>query len=215
MQLPKVLLADDHTLINAAFEMLLKPHCEIVGTVTDGRALVDIVPRVNPDVVIVDIAMPLLNGLDAARQLKRITPRVKLIFVTMNEDPDLALAAMDAGASGYILKKSLPSELLLAIQTALKNGTYVTPDIARRIEQAFIWNSQQAQGRQLSERQREVVQLLAEGKSMKEAAAVLDVTPRTIAFHKYKIMQDFHISTSAELVQFAIKNRIIIPNPKL
>jgi len=154
--------------------------------------------------------MPLLNGLEAGRQLKEMLPSVKLIFLTMNEDSDLAAEAMRSGASAYLLKSSAASELFRAIQDVLKGKTYVTPKIARGMEQAFIrYPRGRRHQKSLTARQREVIQLLAEGKSMKEAADFLNVTPRTVAFHKYRIMEELGLKTSADLVQFAIKNRIV------
>ena len=212
MSLPRVILADDHTLIIEAFSKLLESHCEVVGTVTDGRTLVEIAPKLNPDVIIVDIGMPLLNGLEAGLRLKRQMPRVKLIFLTMNKDPDLAVDAMRSGASGYLLKTSAADELIRTLRLASKGKTYVTPQIAREMEKAFINDPRtKERAKTLTPRQREVVQLLAEGKSMKEVASVLNLTPRTVAFHKYRAMADLNIRTTAELIQFAIKSRIIVP----
>jgi len=210
MKLPRVMLADDHSLLLEAFRKLLEGKCEIVGTACDGRALLDEAPALRPDVIVVDIGMPLLNGLEAARQLREKIPSSKLIFLTMNEDPDVAAEAMRSGASAYLLKNSAASELFRAIQDALKGKSYVTPRIARRMEQAFAHNPKGKARKKLTTRQREVVQLLAEGKSMKQAADTLNVTPRTVAFHKYRIMEELGIKTSAELIQFAIKNRILI-----
>jgi DNA-binding NarL/FixJ family response regulator len=211
MKLPRVLLADDHTILTEAFRKLLSSRCEIVGMVSDGRALLQAALALKPDVVVADIGMPLLNGLEAARQLKSKMPTIKLVFVTMNEDPDIAVEAMRLGASGYLLKSSAASELFQAIQAALKAKTYVTPQIARGMREAFIRNpSGREHGKTLTARQREVVQLLAEGKSMKEAADVLNVAPRTVAFHKYRIMEEWGLRTTADLVQFAIKSRIIV-----
>lgn len=212
MPLPRVMLADDHTLLVEAFRKLLEPHFQIVATVADGRSLLETAPKVNPDVVVVDIGMPLLNGLEAGLRLKKQMPRVKLVFLTMNKDPDLALEAMHSGASGYLLKTSAAGELIRTIQLALKGKSYVTPSIAREMEKAFI-NDPRAreQKRALTPRQREVVQLLAEGKSMKEVASILNLTPRTVAFHKYRAMGELHIGTTAELIQFAIRTRILVP----
>jgi DNA-binding NarL/FixJ family response regulator len=206
------MLADDHTLLVEAFRKLLEPHFQIVATVADGRSLLETAPKVNPDVVVVDIGMPLLNGLEAGLRLKKQMPRVKLVFLTMNKDPDLALEAMHSGASGYLLKTSAAGELIRTIQLALKGKSYVTPSIAREMEKAFI-NDPRAreQKRALTPRQREVVQLLAEGKSMKEVASILNLTPRTVAFHKYRAMGELHIGTTAELIQFAIRTRILVP----
>jgi DNA-binding NarL/FixJ family response regulator len=211
MKLPRVILADDHKILVEAFRKLLEPHYEVVATVSDGRALLDAAGALKPDVILLDIGMPLLNGLEAARQLKTKLPAVKLIFLTMHEDPDLAVEAMRAGASGFLLKTSASSELLHAIQEALKGRTYVTPNISRGMENSFI---RDPRGRQrpksLTPRQCEVVQLLAEGKSMKEIADVLHVTPRTVAFHKYRTMEELALKSTAELIQFAIKNHIVV-----
>ena len=210
-KLPRVILADDHTILVEAFRKLLDPACEVVATVADGHALLEVAPRLKPDVIVLDIAMPLLNGLDAGRQVKEIVPGVKLIFLTMNEDPDLAVEAIRMGASGYLLKKSAASELFKAIQTALRGKTYITPQIARGMETSFIRDPEGNKHYQsLTPRQRQVVQLLAEGKSMKEAADVLKVATRTIAFHKYRIMEDLKLKTTADLIQFAMKNHIVV-----
>jgi DNA-binding NarL/FixJ family response regulator len=211
MKLPRLILADDHTLIADALRQLIASHFEVVATVADGHALLDSATSLKPDVIVVDIAMPLLNGLEAGRQLKQRMPGVKLVFLTMNEDPELAVAAMKSGASGYLLKKSAASELLQAIQAALRGKSYVTPQIARGMQESFIRNPQgRSHNKSLTPRQREVAQLLAEGKSMKEAADILRVTPRTVAFHKYRIMQDLGLKTNADLIQFAIKSRIVV-----
>jgi DNA-binding NarL/FixJ family response regulator len=205
------MLADDHSILVEAFRKLLEPHFEIVGTVADGIALLEIAPQIKPDVIVIDIAMPLLNGLEAASRLKKQMPAVKMIFLTMNEDPDLAVEAMSAGASGYLLKSSAASELIRAIHLSLKGKTYITPLIERGMQNAFIRDPRpKSRAKALTPRQREVVQLLAEGKSMKEAASVLNVTPRTVAFHKYRVMQELHLATTAELIQFAIKAHILV-----
>jgi DNA-binding NarL/FixJ family response regulator len=211
MNLPRAILADDHKMLVEAFRKLLEPHCEIVATVSDGRALLEIAAKLKPDVIVLDIGMPLLNGLEAGRQLKSKMPSVKIIFLTMQEDPDLAIEAMRSGASGYLLKTSAPAELLHAIHEALKNRCHVTPQIARGMEKSFIRNPEgRKQPKSLTPRQYEVVQLLAEGKSMKEIAAVLHVTARTVAFHKYRSMEELAIQSTAELIQFAIRNHIVV-----
>jgi len=212
MALARVMLADDHTMLVEAFRKLLESQCEVVGTASDGRSLLETAPRLKPDVIIVDIAMPLMNGLEAGLRLKELMPTTKLIFLTMNEDADLAVEAMRCGASGYLLKSSAASELMQAIQMAMKGKSYVTPQIARGMQKAFI-NDPRPKDRTktLTPRQREVVQLLAEGKSMKEVASVLNVTPRTVAFHKYRVMEELSLKTTAELIQFAIKSRILVP----
>jgi DNA-binding NarL/FixJ family response regulator len=211
MALPRVLLADDHTLVIEALRKLLEPHCTIVGTVPDGLSLVQAAPSLKPDVIVADIVMPLLGGLEAGRQVKTMMPAVKLVFVTMNEDPELAIEAMRERASGYLLKTSAPSELFQAIQVALKGGSYVTPKIAKGMQEVFIRDPQlKTHDKRLTPRQREVIQLLAEGKSMKEAAAILKLTPRTIAFHKYRVMEHLGFKSTASLIEFAIKNHILI-----
>jgi DNA-binding NarL/FixJ family response regulator len=205
------MLADDHTILLEAFRKLLEPQFEVVGTVSDGRALLDAAPALKPDVVLVDVGMPLMNGLEAGLRLKELMPAAKIIFLTMNEDPELAVKAMRSGASGYLLKSSAASELIRAIQLSLKGKSYVTPQIARGMQKAFI-NNPNPKGRAsaLTPRQREVVQLLAEGKSMKEVASVLNVTPITVAFHKYRVMEELNLQTTAELIQFAIKAKILV-----
>jgi DNA-binding NarL/FixJ family response regulator len=203
---PRILLADDHTMLLEAFKALLEPEFEIVGTVTDGRALLAEFSRLNPDVVLMDISMPLLNGLDAGRQLKLQQRSVKLIYVTMNTDPDLAGEALRLGASGYVLKSSAASELTQAIREALRGRSYITPLIARDVVGALI---ERREGPELTPRQREVLQLLAEGRSMKEVGNILNVAPRTVAFHKYKMMEQLRLKTSAELVQFAVKQGVV------
>ena len=211
MKLPKVILADDHKILLEAFRKLLEPHYDIVAAVSDGRALLTAAATLKPDVILLDIGMPLLNGLEAARQLKSKLPSVRLIFLTMQEDPELAVEAMRAGACGYLLKTSASSELLHAMQEALKGKTYVTPRISLGMEQSFIRDPRGRQkAKSLTPRQCEVVQLLAEGKSMKEIADVLHVTPRTVAFHKYKTMEELALKSTAELIQFAVKNHIVV-----
>ncbi len=212
MILPRVMLADDHTILVEAFRKLLEPHCEIVGAVSDGRALLETALELKPDIVIADIGMPLMNGLEAGSRLKQLMPTLKLIFLTMNEDPDLAMEAMRCGACGYLLKSSAASELIHAIHAALKGKSYITPQIAKGMEKAFINNPRpKTLAKKLTPRQREVVQLLAEGKSMKEVASVLNVTARTVAFHKYRVMEELNLKTTADLIQFAIKSRILVP----
>jgi DNA-binding NarL/FixJ family response regulator len=211
MKPPRILLADDHTLLLEAFRKLLEPAYDVVGTVGDGLALLDAAPALKPDVILMDISMPRLNGLEAGRRLKQMMPWVKLIFLTMNEDPDLAVEAMRHGASGYLLKTNAASELLDAIQAALKGKSYVTPQIARGMQEAFIWEPQgRNPDKELTPRQREVIQLLAEGKSMKEAADILKVSPRTIAFHKYTMMKELRIKTNAELIRVGIKKHHLV-----
>ena len=205
---PRVLLADDHTLILTAFEKLLTPECEIVGQVSDGRALVAAADALRPDVIVLDIAMPQLNGLEAGLQIKRKFPSVKLVFLTMNEETDLAVTAFESGASGYLLKRSAASELLTAIREVMQGRSYVTPLITEALV-GTLMHQDKRKPSELTSRQREVLQLLAEGRSMKEAASVLNVAPRTVAFHKYQIMNQLNVKSTAELVQYAVKHHIV------
>jgi DNA-binding NarL/FixJ family response regulator len=207
MTRPRILMADDHLMLLEAFKALLEPDFEVVGTVTDGRALLEEFSRLHPDVVLLDVAMPLLNGLDAGRQLKAQRRSVKLIYLTMNPDPDLAGEALRLGASGYVLKSSAAQELKQAIHEALRGRSYITPLITRDVVGSLI--HQRASRNELTARQREVLQLLAEGKSMKEVAAILDLTPRTVAFHKYRMMEQLRLKTSAELVRFAVQQGVV------
>jgi len=206
---PRVLLADDHNLLLGALEKLLAPECEIVGTATDGRALVAEAQRLKPDLVVLDIAMPLLNGLDAGRQIKQLRKSTKLVYVTMNEDPDLAAEAFRAGASAYLLKRSAASELLLAIREVMMGRSYVTPLVTEGLVGSFMDAANRKPSHDLTPRQREVLQLLAEGHSMKQVAALLNVTPRTVAFHKYRMMEQLNIRSNAELIQFAVTHHLV------
>jgi len=209
MSAPRVLLADDHALLLGAFEKLLADECEIVGQVSDGRALVAAAERLKPDLVILDISMPLLNGLDAGRQIKQKLRNTKLIFLTMNEDPDLAAEAFRAGASGYVLKRSAASELVMAIREVMQGRSYVTSLVTEGLVGSLISTDARKAGGDLTLRQREVLQLLAEGRSMKEIAGVLNLTPRTVAFHKYRMMEQLKIKSTAELIQYAVKHNIV------
>jgi DNA-binding NarL/FixJ family response regulator len=209
--LPRVLIADDHTLVAEACSKLLESDYEVVATVSDGRALVRGVAELKPQVAIVDVAMPLLNGLDAAHQVKELLPSIKLIFLTMNHDADLAAEAFRRGASGYLLKTCASSELVVAVREVLRGKTYLSPMIASDTVDFLLRMDKRLidEGQKLTRRQREVLQLLAEGKCMKEVAAVLNLTTRTVAFHKYRIMEVLNVRTNAELVQYAIRNHLI------
>lgn len=209
MKRPRIILADDHTLLVEAFRKLLESNYDVVGTVADGRALLDAAPVLKPDVVVIDVGMPRMNGLEAGRQIKKMMPAVKLVFLTMNGDPDLAVQIMREGASGYVLKTSAASELMQAIQVAVKGGRYVTPKVAMGMREALVRDPKSRKwDKELSPRQGEVLQLLAEGKSMREAAGVLGVTPRTIAFHKYEMMRGLGVKTTAELIQIGLKKHV-------
>jgi DNA-binding NarL/FixJ family response regulator len=207
---PRVLLADDHRLLREALRKLLEEECEVVGTVADGRALLEVAPKLRPDVVVVDVAMPLLNGLDAARELKRLMPAVKVIFLTVNEDPDLAVEAFRAGGSAFLLKNSAASELVQAIANVVQGRSYVTPLATGNVLDNLLRPPGITKGaHELTVRQREVLQLLAEGRTMKEIANILNITSRTVAHHKYSMMEQLGIKSSAELVRYAIKIRIV------
>jgi DNA-binding NarL/FixJ family response regulator len=207
---PKILLVDDHTLLLEAFSKLLESRYDIVGTATDGRKMLSMVTKLKPDVVLLDIAMPNLNGFEAGEKLKKLLPEIKLVFLTVNEDPEMVAEAFRIGANGYLLKNSAASELFEAVDAVLNSKNYVTPTLSRRMEETFIKDpgGQKAHGN-LTIRQREVLQLLAEGHTMKQVAANLNITPRTVAFHKYQIMEDLDIKTNSELIQYAIKQGLV------
>jgi DNA-binding NarL/FixJ family response regulator len=207
----RVVLADDHTLVAEACKKLLEPEFEVVRIVPDGRALLAAAAELKPDVIVSDIAMPQLNGLDAGEQLRQLLPPVRLIFLTMNASRDLAAEAFRRGASGYLLKTSAASELIIAIRQALRGERYVSPLISKLDVRRFLAQRTEAQGDALAltPRQREVLQLLAEGRSMKEVGNVLNLATRTVAFHKYRIMSMLGLKSNAELVQYAIRNSII------
>jgi DNA-binding NarL/FixJ family response regulator len=208
---PKVVIADDHTLVAEACRKLLEADYEIVATVSDGRALVRAVAEFRPHLVIVDVAMPSLNGLDAAQQAKELMPSVKVVFLTMNHDADLAAEAFRRGASGYLLKTCAASELVVAVREVLRGKSYLSPMIAKDTVDFLLRQGKKLvdDADKLTERQREVLQLLAEGKCMKEVAAALNLTPRTVAFHKYRIMEVLNVKSNAGLVQYAIRNHLI------
>lgn len=205
---PRVILADDHVLLLDAFEKLLADDFDVVAKVTNGHELLAVAAREHPDVVVLDIMMPQLNGLDAARQLRHVRPDISIVFLTMMEDAEVAAEAVRLGACGYVLKRSAASELVTAIQQVLQKRSYVTPLITGEVVGALSSRAEDA-ARQLTSRQREVLQLLAEGHSMKEVAQVLNVAPRTVAFHKYRIMQQLNINSTAQLVQFAVRHHIV------
>jgi DNA-binding NarL/FixJ family response regulator len=210
MRRPRILLADDHVLMAEALQHLLQAEFDVVGTVSDGRALLKAAAELHPELVVVDIGMPLLNGLDAGEQLKALRPEIKVIYLTQNREPRYAVEAFRRKASGYLLKDSAASELTTAIREVLLGRTYVSPLIAGgMLDHAS--GSQGIDSRALSPREREVLQLLAEGKSMKEVAAVLEISPRTVEFHKYRMMELLGVRTNAELVQYAIRHGLIAP----
>jgi DNA-binding NarL/FixJ family response regulator len=211
MKKARILLADDHVLVAEALRGMLDTVYDVVGTVSDGRSLLDAAETLKPDLIIVDIGMPQLNGLDATRQIKRLLPKVKVIVLTMNEESVLVAEAFRAGATGYLLKHSPPKELLHAIEEVLKGASYLSPRItsgavAAMLERGTV-KSEEVRG--LTPRQREVVQLLAEGRSMKEIADILTISLRTVAAHKYHIMDLLEVKTNADLYRYAVKHRIV------
>jgi DNA-binding NarL/FixJ family response regulator len=206
---PRVLLADDHALLLGAFAKLLAEDFDVVGQVADGREVVATAQALQPDVIVLDISMPGLNGLEAGRQLKHILRNVKLVYVTMNEDADLAAEAFRLGASGYVLKRSAAGELLAAIREVMQGRSYITPLMTEGLVESLLHVDEHRPGTDLTARQREVLQLLAEGRSMKEVASVLNLTPRTVAFHKYRMMEQLNIKSTAELIQYAVKHHIV------
>ena len=213
MDRARILLADDHAVLLDALKRLLEPVYEVVAAVTDGQTLIEQAVKLKPDVLLIDISMPGLNGLDACERIKMLLPKARIVFLTMNEDADMAAEAIRRGASGYLIKKAPSSELVAGIQAVLKGGIYVASIFSHGMTSLFVAQAR-AKGAvvTLSFRQREVLQLIAEGRSMKEAAAILKVTPRTIAFHKYSIMEHLGIRTTAELVRYAVQLGIVSQN---
>lgn len=208
MKLPTVLLADDHTIVTEGLKQLLEPYFEVIGEVEDGRELVGAAIRAKPDVVIVDISMPGLNGIDACRQITKELPTAKLVFLTMHTDPTLVSGAFQAGARGYVLKRCASAELVEAIHQVLGGGTYITPEVAIDLPAADL-RAGKARG-ELTAREREVLQLVAEGKSGKEIAAILAVSPKTVAFHKSNIMEKLGVRTTAGLTKLAIRRGLAV-----
>ena len=206
MSKPRVLLADDHALVLEGFKKLLEEHCQVVGAVEDGRALLDAAKRLRPDIVVMDISMPQLNGLDAARRLRKIVPQARLIFVTVHADPDYVTQAFKAGASAYLLKRSAASELSQAIDAVKKGNYYVTSLIAKDLVQSAISETESNSGSQdrLPARQREILQLVAEGLTLKEIASTLGLSPKTVEYHKSKLMEQLGLHTTAELTKYAL-----------
>jgi DNA-binding NarL/FixJ family response regulator len=210
MPKPRILLADDHGLLLEAFTRLLEPEATVVGRATDGRALVRAALELRPDVVVVDVSMPELNGLEAGRQIRQALPATRLVILTVHEDPALAAEAFRAGAAAFVVKSSAASELSQAIRDALAGRRYLTPRVAGGDVQALPADPPAGSAvDRLSTRQREVLQLLAEGRSMKEIGARLDITTRTVAFHKYRLMEKLGVRSTAELVQVAARHRLV------
>jgi DNA-binding NarL/FixJ family response regulator len=209
MKRPRVLLADDHPLMLDALKNLLESEFEIVGMFTDGQKLVEGAPKLTPNLIVLDIGMPTMNGLSAGQHLKKLMPSVKLVYMTMNQDQDVAGEAFRLGASAYLVKSSAASELLTAMREVARGGLYVSSLVTKGMSGSFIQNlKQQKRKIHLTLRQKEVLQLLAEGRSMKEAAFILNVSPRTVAYHKYTMMDHLSIKSSAQLIEYALKSSV-------
>lgn len=206
-----ILVADDHTLFVEALQKVLEPEFKIVGSVSDGRALLDAAPRLTPDIILLDLSMPLLNGIDAAQQLRRTVPDAKLVFLSMHGDPTYVTEAFRAGASGYVLKRASAVELLLAIRTALRGQTYVSPMLAKDVLEPLLQRKQTLESAQaqLTLRQREVLQLVAEGRSLKEIASILCVSVKTVEFHKTRIGKQLGLHTTADLTKYAVSHGLV------
>ncbi len=211
MKHPRVLIADDHRMVAEGLIRLLTPEFEVVGVVEDGRALITAAKKLNPDVIVADISMPHLNGLDALVQLEKENPEVRVVFLTMHKEVAYARRALEAGASGYVLKHSAPEELVMAVRAALAGNIFITPALAGEVLHA-VGNGPQSANEPatlLTPRQREILQLLAEGRSAKEIASLLGISSRTVEFHKYQMMESLSLHNSAELVHFAMKHGIV------
>jgi len=208
MTRPRVLLADDHRMVAEGLKGLLAEEFELVGIVEDGRAMVAAASKLRPDLIVADISMPQMNGLYALAHLKRDNPVVRVVFLTMHRDAAYARRALEAGASGFVLKHSAPAELVLALRAALQGRTFITPDLAAEVFRTAKEKDNDPLAA-LTPRQREVLQLLAEGKSAKEIAAALDLSARTVEFHKYTLMDALGMENSAELIRFAVKHGLV------
>jgi DNA-binding NarL/FixJ family response regulator len=206
---PRIAIVDDHTLIAEACQKLLEPEGNVIGTFNDPRVFLAQAVALKPDVVILDISMPSLNGLDAARELRRLLPNVRIVMLTMNEDPDVAAEAFRAGASAYLLKRSLGAELSLAVREVMNQRYYITPLLTKDLVGSLVHEHARKAVHQLTPRQREVLQLLAEGRSMKEAAALLNLSARTVAFHKYRMMEQLQVHSTAALIQIAVREGLV------
>ncbi|MGB5619504.1 MAG: response regulator transcription factor [Desulfobacterales bacterium] len=208
MRKTRVLLADDHQIVLEGLKSLLEQEFEIVGMVVDGNALVNEALKLHPDVIVVDISMPLLNGIEAVRQIRSTDERIKVVFLTMHPEVTYATMAFDAGASGYVLKNAASRELITAINEAMKGRTYVTPRIAGELMQTYKKTrpGDKIFEKKLTHRQGEILQLLAEGHSAKEIANMLSISPRTVETHKYNMMEGLNLKTTADLIKFAIKH---------
>ena len=205
----RVVLADDHTILIDAIKRVLEPEFTVVGTVSDGQSLLDSVMEIKPDAAIIDIGMPGMDGLTTGLRLKKLMPRVRLVYLTMDQDVDTATEAFRIGASAYVIKTSAVSELVTALRTASWGGFYTSPSLNHKADGSLISPDNLRKPYKPTPRQREVLKLVAEGYSMNEIATQLSITPRTVQFHKYSMMQELEITSTAELVSYAIRNRLI------
>ena len=203
MTATRILLADDHTIVAQGLGALLREEFDLVGKVADGAELIEAARRLQPDVIVSDISMPGISGLDALRRLKAESCRSKIIFLTMHADTKLAVEALRAGASGYILKQSAGEELMAAIREVLQDRIYLTPRIAKEV---LAEMGVKSAARQLTPRQLDVLRLVAQGRTLKETAAALGISRRTVETHKYEMMQTLGVETTAELIRYAIKH---------
>jgi DNA-binding NarL/FixJ family response regulator len=207
----RVLIADDHNLVAELCKRLLEAEFDVIGVVSDGRAMAQAAVQLKPDVIVVDVAMPILNGLHAGQQVKETLPAVKLVFLTMNPDPEVAAKAFECGASAYLLKTCAAAEMVTAVREVLRGKTYISRGLSRDEIDCARWQHKKLvdEGERLTDRQREVLQLLAEGKAMKEVSAVLNMSTRTVAYHKYRMMEVLGAKNNAELVKYAVRNHVV------
>ncbi|MDF0664786.1 MAG: response regulator transcription factor [Nitrospira sp.] len=213
MNRPRILMADDHAIVLAGLRNLVEAEGEVVGMVEDGQSLVEAAQQLRPDIVLLDISMPLLNGLDAARQISKLVPESKLIFLTMHASPTYATEAFKAGASGYLIKRSAAAELKQAIQAVMQGQHYMTPLITKEVLAATLQSTENQPSKalvsSLTQRQREVLQLVAEGKSTKAIASLLNISVKTVEFHKFRIMSELDLHSTAELIKYAIAEGLV------
>ncbi len=207
----RILIADDHTLVAELCKRLLEAEFDVIGIVNDGRALVRAASELKPDVIVVDVAMPILNGLDAGQQVKEVLPGVKLVYLTMNPDAAVAAEAFERGASGYLLKTCAAAEMVIAVREVLRGKSYLSKGLSQDTINCLRWSNKKLinEEERLTQRQREVLQLLAEGKVMKEVGDVLHMTTRTVAYHKYRMMEVLGAKSNAELVKYAVRNHLV------
>jgi DNA-binding NarL/FixJ family response regulator len=207
---PRTIIADDHTMVAQACKKLLEPECDVVAIVGDGHTLIRATEHLRPDITVIDIGMPLLNGLDAGQRLKQLLPSVKVLYLTMSLDQELAAEAFRRGASAYVSKAAAASDLRRAVREIMDGRTYISPTLIKdRVTALESSREKNEEEQQLTERQREVLQLLAEGKLMKQVGNILNMTTRTVAFHKYRIMHALHLTSDAELIRYALKHHML------